>query len=72
LIYQILLLYFLLRNNTIKVKNVYGENANISYYDPIVDKTIPIKIIGKSRDNVVVEVEAIEYPRLLIIEEKKN
>ncbi|HOK56895.1 MAG TPA: PA14 domain-containing protein [bacterium] len=53
------------------IKNIYGENAKITYYDPIENKEIPFKLLDKGKDNVKLEIEAVEYPRLIIIEEKK-
>jgi len=56
-------------NFRLKIKNVYGENSNISYYDPLIDKEIPLKLIEKGKNYLNIEIEAVDYPRLIIIEE---
>jgi len=57
-------------NFKVKIKNIYGENSNVSFYDPIKDKELEFDIIEKDKNFVEVELEAVEYPRLIIIEEK--
>ncbi|MCM8767834.1 MAG: PA14 domain-containing protein [Candidatus Omnitrophica bacterium] len=53
----------------LNIKNINGKDANIKYYDPIIDKEEKIEIIEKEKNSVEVEIEAVEYPRLIIIEE---
>jgi len=59
-------------NFRVKIKNIYGENSNISFYDPIKDKELQFKITKRDKNFVELEIEAVEYPRLIIIEEKAN
>ncbi|MCM8786031.1 MAG: PA14 domain-containing protein, partial [Candidatus Omnitrophica bacterium] len=54
----------------LNIKNVYGDRTNVTYYDPIEDKEKDIKIVEKSKNNIKLELETVEYPRLLIIEEE--
>ncbi|MGB9677739.1 MAG: PA14 domain-containing protein, partial [Candidatus Ratteibacteria bacterium] len=58
-------------NFRLTIKNIYGENAKITYYDPIENKEIPFKLVDKGKNNVKLEIETVEYPRLIIIEEKE-
>jgi hypothetical protein len=56
----------------VKIKNVskafYSiKGPKVYYYDPILNKNIPIKIVKISPNSVTVILTAIQYPRLLII-----
>jgi len=53
----------------INVKNVNGTGARISFYDPIRNQPLPLKVTARSGSQATVEIEAVEYPRLLVISE---
>lgn len=52
----------------IRVHNVAGS-ARASYYDPIANQPMPVAVIERGANEIRVQFEAVEYPRLLIIEE---
>ena len=54
----------------ITVKNVNGLAAKTSYYDPIQDRGLLIDQGPREPNAIALTVEAVEYPRLLVIEEQ--
>ena len=56
-------------NFSITVKNIDGLTAKTTYYDPIQDRTVSTGEDGRGPDRLGLTVEAVEYPRLLMIEE---
>jgi len=53
----------------LRVRNVNGAGARISLYDPILNKVVPCTITGRSGTHFSVRLQAVEYPRLLVISE---
>lgn len=53
----------------VDITNVNGTNATVTYYDPITNKQIPIRVVSRSNSNIVLALEAIDYPRLIEITE---
>ncbi|HEY5442111.1 MAG TPA: Ig-like domain-containing protein [Candidatus Saccharimonadales bacterium] len=51
------------------ITNVNGNGANVSYYDPITNKSMPITVVSRSDHDIVVSIEAVDYPRLIEITE---
>jgi hypothetical protein len=51
------------------LNNVRGTDAKVSAWDPITDRSEPIKILSSQEDQVAVQVQAVDYPRFLIVEE---
>ena len=59
-------------NFEVDVKNVDGTNATVSYYDPITDTTEPVTVVSRSATDVVLDIEALDYPRTITIDEGTN
>jgi hypothetical protein len=53
----------------VDITNVNGNNATVSYYDPITNKAVPITVVSRSDHDLVVSIESIDYPRLIEITE---
>ena len=53
----------------LRVRNVNGAKARVSLYDPIINKPSPVQITDRSGSQITVRLQAVEYPRLLIINE---
>lgn len=54
-------------NFRLDITNVNGKNATVSYYDPIANTTKPITVVSRSANDIVVEIESIDSPRLISI-----
>jgi hypothetical protein len=53
----------------LKVKNVNGSSARVSFYDPITNAMQPVEETSRDGNQITVTIPAVEYPRLLIIQE---
>jgi hypothetical protein len=53
----------------VDVTNVNGTKASASYYDPITNTAQPITIVSRSSTDMVLNIEAVDYPRTIIIDE---
>jgi hypothetical protein len=53
----------------VNVSNVDGNKATASYYDPITDTSKPIQVVSKSSNTLVLNIEAVDYPRLITIDD---
>lgn len=51
----------------LNITNVNGNNATVSYYDPITNTSQPATIVSRTPDDIVVNIEAVDYPRTLTI-----
>ncbi|WP_159882581.1 PA14 domain-containing protein [Paenibacillus puerhi] len=49
--------------------NVQGQGAKVSSYDPIENRTIPVTVTKATAGTITVQLETVDYPRFLIIEE---
>lgn len=45
-----------------------GIPKGVRFYDPLANKSISIKVVKRERDKLAIEVAAVDYPRLLIVE----
>jgi hypothetical protein len=54
---------------TLVVKGLRGDGAKVSLYDPLADHQVASSIIALDADRVRIEVQATDYPRLLIVDE---
>jgi len=54
----------------LKVKNVKGERAKISYYDPLKDEKVPFEIKKVSQADITLYLPVVDYPYLLTIKEE--
>jgi len=53
----------------VDVTNVDGTNASASYYDPLTNQSEPITVISRSSTDIVLDIEAVDYPRAITIDE---
>ena len=52
------------------IGGVDGVSAQVSATDPLTDETIPVDVLSRSSDEVVVEMKVTDSPRLLTIQEE--
>ena len=55
---------------TVEIGGLDGEDADISAYDPIEDTSVPTQVERRGPDYLTVQLKTVDYPRLLIIEER--
>ena len=55
-----------------KIGGVDGSEALVSATDPLTGETIPVDVISRSEDEIVVEMPVTDSPRLLTIEEDES
>ncbi len=53
----------------VTVKNVYGDGATASYYDPLTGRSLAAHVVSRGPSSLTVAIDAGDYPRLLTIEE---
>jgi len=51
---------------------VNGIGARVGASDPLTGATVPVKVVGRSRRGLVVDIPATDSPRLLTIEERAS
>ncbi|CAG7632606.1 PA14 domain-containing protein [Paenibacillus allorhizosphaerae] len=51
------------------LSNVRGTNAKVYAYDPVTDKNVPVQLVRSTTTTLTVQVETMDYPRFLMIEE---
>ena len=49
-----------------------GAGARIAASDPLTGATVPVKVVSRARNGLVVEIPATDSPRLLRIEERAS
>ncbi|GBC99044.1 hypothetical protein HRbin17_01565 [bacterium HR17] len=45
-----------------------GTPERVHLYDPLTDKTVPITVLRRGKDNLAVEMAVVDYPRLLVVD----
>jgi hypothetical protein len=53
----------------VTITNVAGEHATVSVWDPFSNNKVPVGILAASKTDMTVQLESMDYPRFLIIEE---
>jgi hypothetical protein len=53
----------------VTVRHVAGTNAKVSLYDPLTDQSVAAPTLASTSDSVTVGVSAVDYPRLLTVED---
>jgi hypothetical protein len=53
------------------LSNVRGTGANLSAYDPMTDKYVPVHVLGAGPASITVSLPTVDYPRLLVIQESQ-
>jgi len=53
----------------IRLEGVAGRGARIQYYDPLDDRTVPVRVLTRGANDVVVQLDLTDTPRLLEITE---
>lgn len=56
----------------VDINNVDGINAQVTYFDPILNKTVPITVVSASKNNIVLNLESVDYPRTISITERAS
>jgi hypothetical protein len=56
----------------IQISKLKAQDATVSAYDPMNDRTLPVTINSRGRDFLNLTVSATDYPYLLIIQEQKT
>ncbi len=51
------------------IDGVHGEDARVSVTDPLAGRTTPVKIVSRTADEIVVDMEVTDSPRLLTIQD---
>ena len=51
--------------------NLNGTGAKLEIYDPILDRTFPVRPLAASGDALTVPLPTVDYPRFLIVREKE-
>jgi hypothetical protein len=49
------------------ITGVDGKTASVSYYDPITNRHQPVTVVSRHSSNIVIEVQAVDYPRTVSI-----
>jgi hypothetical protein len=55
---------------SLDIRGIDGAKAQARYYDPIKDAELPTSIDARRADGISLTVEQVEYPRLILIEER--
>lgn len=53
----------------VKLSNLGGAGAKLSYYDPFLGSSQPINVLSRDANSVTIEISAVDYPRLIVIED---
>ena len=53
----------------VTIKNIAGSTAALSYYDPLTGASQPINVLARDASSVRVGVTAVDYPRLIVVDE---
>ena len=53
----------------VQILNVAGTDANVSAYDPLTGKSVPVQVVSATKKGLRVKLLATDYPRVLLINE---
>jgi hypothetical protein len=53
----------------VTLTNVVGENATVSAFDPFTDGELPVRVLDRTATTLTVQLQTVDYPRFLIINE---
>jgi hypothetical protein len=53
----------------VQVQHVDGHRAKVSLYDPIANQTVPAPVLARDATSVTVGVSAVDFPRLLTVDD---
>ncbi|MFD2328454.1 PA14 domain-containing protein [Cohnella sp. GCM10020058] len=56
----------------VTLSNILGDGAEVYSYDPITRSKIKAAVLDSSSNTITVELETVDYPRFLVIEEKNE
>ncbi len=57
---------------TVRLSGIHGLKAHITAYDPIADDSVQVSVTDRSTTDVEITTAAVDYPRLLIIDESDD
>jgi|GEM_PF-1621301 len=57
------------RTFEITLDNLAGEHADAHVYDPRTDAQIPVRVTDRTANSLTLELESVDYPRFLMLEE---
>jgi hypothetical protein len=55
---------------TITIQGIDGRRSSVTSYDPMVDRKVPIDVKASTSNALTVEIQAADYPYLLVIQER--
>ncbi|MDQ6674466.1 MAG: hypothetical protein M3069_27660 [Chloroflexota bacterium] len=53
----------------VTLKNVHGDGATVSYYDPLTGRSLPVRVVNRGPSTLRVAIDALDYPRLLTVDD---
>ena len=56
----------------VNIGNVRGKSAKVSAHDPLSGKAVPVEVLSADAATLRVRIKAVDYPRVLLVEEEKN
>ena len=56
----------------VAIGNLAGKGATITAYDPLAAKAVPVQVLSADAATLRVRLKAVDYPRVLIVEEAKD
>ena len=57
---------------TIQISKLKAQGATVTVYDPMHDRTVPVKIDSRGRDFLNLTLPTTDYPYLLTIQERES
>ncbi|MEK8126955.1 PA14 domain-containing protein [Paenibacillus filicis] len=60
------------KNIEVTLSNIQGQGAKVSAYDPIDNRNVPVTVTKSTSSTITVQLETVDYPRFLIVEEASN
>jgi len=57
---------------TVKIRGIDGRRATVASYDPIADRDVPLDVKSATVDDLILKLEAADYPYLLTIQEQEG
>lgn len=55
----------------ISLGNIRGKGAKVKMFDPLTGEETPVKVLGADETSLNVQLNTVDYPRFLIVEETK-
>lgn len=59
------------QNFDLTLKNLRGEGAKVSAWDPLTDQTVPVTVLAAEGNTLKVQLPTVDYPRFLLVQESQ-